>query len=249
MEVSIIVPAYNSAIFLSHCIDSLLMQISIDFEVLLINDGSVDTTSDICNSYAERDSRIRVFCQSNKGLSEARNLGLDNAVGEYVLFVDSDDRIASNTCDLLYQKAKATDADIVLTTISYWNDDNTSYKLGDKSDLFSEATVMNGNVCLYKMLRTGCYTPMVCGNLYRKQFLDSFRLRFSGRVHEDEKFSPIAFYNAERVAFLSGNFYFYRQHEASIMHSCQLEKRVKALIDISMSLCNYVDIHRSRKEI
>lgn len=70
MQVSIIVPAYNSADYLSQCIDSLLIQTSADFEVLLINDGSTDATGSICNSYAEKDSRIRVFHQYNSGLSE-----------------------------------------------------------------------------------------------------------------------------------------------------------------------------------
>lgn len=239
MQVSIIVPAYNSADYLPKCIESLQTQTLSDYEILLINDGSTDATGIICDSYAERDSRIRTFHQSNNGLSEARNLGIREALGEYVLFVDSDDWIASDTCISLYQKAIEENADIVFSTMSYWNADNTTYKVGDKLGLFSQEVVMNGGNCLRRMLKTGCYTPMVCGNLYRKQFLDAFNLRFSGRVHEDERFSPIVIYYAERVTYLTGEYYFYRQHEDSIMHSFDLKERMKALVDISNSLCSF----------
>lgn len=239
MQVSIIVPAYNSADYLPKCIESLQTQTLSDYEILLINDGSTDATGIICDSYAERDSRIRTFHQSNNGLSEARNFGIREALGEYVLFVDSDDWIASDTCISLYQKALEENADIVLSTMSYWNADNTTYKVGDKLGLFSQEVVMNGGNCLRRMLKTGCYTPMVCGNLYRKQFLDTFNLRFSGRVHEDERFSPIVIYYAERVTYLTGEYYFYRQHEDSIMHSFDLKERMKALVDISNSLCSF----------
>lgn len=239
MQVSIIVPAYNSADYLPKCIESLQTQILSDYEILLINDGSTDATGVICDFYAERDSRIRTFHQSNNGLSEARNFGIREALGEYVLFVDSDDWIASDTCNLLYQKALEENADIVFSTMSYWNADNTTYKVGDKLGLFSQEVVMNGGNCLRWMLKTGCYTPMVCGNLYRKQFLDTFNLWFSGRVHEDERFSPIVIYYAERVTYLTGEYYFYRQHEDSIMHSFDLKERMKALVDISNSLCSF----------
>lgn len=239
MQVSIIVPAYNSADYLPKCIESLQTQTLSDYEILLINDGSTDATGIICDSYAKRDFRIRTFHQSNNGLSEARNLGIREALGEYVLFVDSDDWIASDTCISLYQKAIEENADIVFSTMSYWNADNTTYKVGDKLGLFSQEVMMNGGNCLRRMLKTGCYTPMVCGNLYRKQFLDAFNLRFSGRVHEDERFSPIVIYYAERVTYLTGEYYFYRQHEDSIMHSFDLKERMKALVDISNSLCSF----------
>ena len=249
MQVSIIVPAYNSANHLSQCIDSLLGQTSADFEVLLINDGSTDATGSICNSYADKDARIRVFHQSNSGLSEARNVGLKEAVGEYVLFVDSDDWITGDTCHLMYQKAKETNADITLGTMSYWNSDNTSYKVGEKSEMFVEEIVMNGGACLRKMLKTGYYTPMVCGNLYRKQFLETFHLHFTGKVHEDERFSPIAFYYARGVTYVPGDFYFYRQHEDSIMHSYQLKERMQALADISLSLSTFATTRIQKEEI
>ncbi len=240
MQVSIIVPAFNSAPYLAQCVESLLNQDSVEFEVILINDGSTDGTERICSAYAERNSCIKVLNQPNRGLSEARNAGLREAVGEYVLFVDSDDWLTKSTCYLLYQKAKETNADIVLTTMNYWKEDNTSFKVGEKAQLFSWEKAMGGGECLATFLKSGCYTPMVCGNLYRRLFLASFHLSFSGRVHEDERFTPWALYYAARVAYLTGDYYFYRQHETSMMHSYQWKERMEALQDISASLCCFV---------
>ena len=90
-KISIIVPVYKVEKVLSRCINSILSQVYTNFEVLLIDDGSPDKSGQICDDYAKLDTRIRVFHQSNKGVSAARNKGLKEAIGEYVLFVDSDD--------------------------------------------------------------------------------------------------------------------------------------------------------------
>lgn len=92
-KISVIVPVYNVEKYLSRCIDSILAQTFTDFELLLIDDGSKDKSGNICDEYAKKDSRIRVFHKENGGVSSARNLGLDNAEGEWILFVDADDWI------------------------------------------------------------------------------------------------------------------------------------------------------------
>ena len=94
--ISIIVPIYNTEQYLSRCLDSILSQSFTDFELLLVNDGSLDSSSAICDAYAEKDGRIRVFHKENGGVSSARNLGLDNARGDWVYFVDSDDEVLPN---------------------------------------------------------------------------------------------------------------------------------------------------------
>ena len=95
-KISVIIPVYNTEKFLHRCIDSVLAQTYTDFELLLIDDGSKDSSGTICDEYAEKDSRVRVFHKENGGVSSARNLGLDNAQGEWVTFVDSDDYIEEN---------------------------------------------------------------------------------------------------------------------------------------------------------
>lgn len=94
--VSIIVPVFNTEKYIDRCIKSILNQTFSDFELLLINDGSTDTSGEICDEYAKKDNRVRVFHEKNKGVSSARNLGLDNSKGEWITFCDSDDWVESN---------------------------------------------------------------------------------------------------------------------------------------------------------
>ena len=94
--ISIIVPVYKAEKTLKECIDSILMQSLSDFELLLIDDGSPDDSGAICDEYVSLDSRVRVFHQKNRGVSVARNIGLGNALGKFVCFVDSDDKVLSS---------------------------------------------------------------------------------------------------------------------------------------------------------
>lgn len=94
--ISVIVPVYNAEEYLDKCINSILNQSFSDFELLLVDDGSTDNSGAICNTYAQKDSRIRVFDKENGGVSSARNIGLDNAIGEWISFIDADDHIGKN---------------------------------------------------------------------------------------------------------------------------------------------------------
>ena len=111
--ISIIVPIYNAEQFLHRCIDSILAQSYTGFELLLINDGSKDASGAICDAYAAKDSRVRVFHKENGGVSSARNLGLDNAQGEYITFCDADDYVAPDWL-AAYGKAMAENVDLAI---------------------------------------------------------------------------------------------------------------------------------------
>ena len=123
--VSIIVPVYNAEKYLHRCVDSILVQTFTDSELLLINDGSKDRSGLICDEYATKDSRIRVFHKENGGVSSARNVGLDNANGEYIMFVDSDDYMFPNMCELMKSTMESKMVDLVVcgtteTGGGYW---------------------------------------------------------------------------------------------------------------------------------
>ena len=114
MTISIIVAVYKVEACLSRCIDSLLAQTFTDFELLLIDDGSPDSSGMICDVYAERDSRVRAFHKENGGVSSAREYGLCQARGEYIIHADPDDWVEPTMLEVLYNKAQEEAADMVI---------------------------------------------------------------------------------------------------------------------------------------
>ena len=122
-KISVIVPVYNTEQYLPRCIDSILAQAFVDFELLLIDDGSKDNSGKICDEYAAKNSRIRVFHKENGGVSSARNIGLDNAQGEWITFVDSDDYVKPIYLDGLIEYTKKENVDLVVSfSISLFKD-------------------------------------------------------------------------------------------------------------------------------
>ncbi len=112
---SIITPVYNAEKYISRCIDSILIQTFNNFELIIVDDGSVDRSLEICSSYAAKDDRILVFSKENRGVSSARNLGLQQATGDFVIFVDSDDTISPNLCERLhYQIEQVNYNDLII---------------------------------------------------------------------------------------------------------------------------------------
>ncbi len=123
-EISVIVPVYNTEQFLSRCIESILKQSFTDFELLLIDDGSTDGSGAICDAYAEKDDRVRVFHKKNGGASSARNIGIDRAEGVYLTFVDSDDLVGE--CYL--EHLMSEDSDLVITGLQHFSGDRVDIK-------------------------------------------------------------------------------------------------------------------------
>ena len=144
-KISVIVPVYNTEKYLHRCIDSILTQIYTDFELLLINDGSTDSSGTICDENAMRDSRVRVFHKENGGVSSARNRGLREANGKYIMFADSDDTFYPNSL-LDIQQLIEEDNDLVVCKLrngdglqiksqigSRWNITPLSFSINDKT--------------------------------------------------------------------------------------------------------------------
>ena len=115
-KISVIVPVYNTEKYLRRCVDSILAQTFTDFELLLIDDGSSDSSGAICDEYAQKDPRVRVFHKENGGVSSARNLGLDNARGEWITFVDSDDWIEIHSLSILGEN---NDVDLIIASMKF----------------------------------------------------------------------------------------------------------------------------------
>ena len=118
-KVSVIVPVYNTEKYLDKCIQSILSQTFTDFELLLIDDGSTDASGAICDKYAEQDLRVRVFHKENGGVTSARRMGVENAIGEFVTFVDSDDELYSDALSTLLKKTTSKEVKIVVSNLSF----------------------------------------------------------------------------------------------------------------------------------
>lgn len=179
--ISVIVPVYNTEKYLRRCIDSVLAQTYADFELLLIDDGSKDKSGEICDEYAQKDARVRVFHKENGGVSSARNLGLDNARGEWVAFVDSDDYIEEN---YLKSFEGNLDADLVVGNMIICE--------AGKSPSDIDAHIVPGKYCPIQSVLKGNLTKTVfCapwGKLFRNDGIRDLRFDVGMTICEDTKF-------------------------------------------------------------
>ena len=177
---SIIVPVYNVEKYLAKCLDSLISQTFTDIEIICINDGSKDRSKQILDMYAARDKRLVVLNQENTGLSAARNAGVRKSNGEYLLFVDSDDAIELNTCEILWKGIQTTQADIIVfglkdmikAPVDKWFQKVSSPKKG-------WFTPFSSWVLLYE---DGAY-PYACRDCFRRDFLERHNLTFDESVY------------------------------------------------------------------
>lgn len=162
MKISIICPVYKAEKYLHKCIESIIAQTLTDWELILVDDGSPDSSGELCDKYAIQDSRIRIIHKQNEGVSVARQTGLDAAHGEYVIHVDSDDWVEPNMLEELYKKAKQDDADIVIC--DYFNNIGTKQticrqrpsSLEPQQVLIELFQQLHGSCC-NKLARRVCY--------------------------------------------------------------------------------------------
>lgn len=179
-KVSIVVPVYNAEKYLRCCIDSIISQTFTDWELLLIDDGSKDASGRICDEYAAKDSRIRVFHKKNSGVSSARNLGLDNVQGEWVTFVDSDDWIKPLYLEHLLTFAQTADLIIAYATIFRGNDTE------GVEEKYPERHITAENFSLLFEENAMSWHTSPWSKFYKRSLIETQRLRFVQDVHLGE---------------------------------------------------------------
>jgi len=213
--ISLLVPIYNVEKFLVECLDSAANQTFADYEVICINDGSTDGSRDIIARYLEVNSRFRVIDKPNSGYGASMNRGLDEARGEYVAILESDDFIEPDTLERLYQTITEFDAEVVKANCwFYWAgppETNTCYHLvpEDQCNRIVDPSV-DHDIFLLK--------PSVWSALYRKDFLRANDIRFTetpGASYQDTAWTFKVWFNARRVVFLQEAFLHYRQDNQS----------------------------------
>ena len=170
-EISVIVPVYRVEKYLNDCIDSILAQTFADFELILVDDGSPDSCPALCDAAAAKDSRIRVIHQKNRGLSGARNAGLDIARGRWAAFVDSDDMLLPRALEKAHSTAEKTGADVVLYGFAFTDENGKVYEGWDTTQ-YDEVIPQQE---IYNRLVIGMYQSM-CNKLFRRELFDGLRL-------------------------------------------------------------------------
>lgn len=238
-SLSFIVPIYNVEKYLTKCVDSIRTLPFSDIEIILIDDGSTDSSGQLADQYAEQDARIRVIHQDNQGLSATRNRGMEMAQGTYLVFVDSDDWLIGDEIIRIYQDAIRTQADIAMgSLLYYYPNGQTDYPFGSIPEPLIQKTI-SGKKCLTELMKHHALPPMVWNYLYRREWVLKQSLRFESVVHEDELWTPVALCLAERVILTNRCFYGYRQREGSIMNTLKREKRIRDLIFITNRLLRF----------
>ena len=237
-KVSIIVPVYNCELFVGDCLDSLIKQTYKNIEIILINDGSKDNSGTICEKYAKLDDRIKYISKENGGVSKARNIGLDNVTGDYVLFVDSDDWIELSTIEILMKEIGNYDV-IQFGTLE--ESKGTMLKrpfTNDKdviSNINSEQLIKNVIVPELMEKELGCIglSRPVCSKFYRFDKIKDIRFKENMKFYEDgEYFLQVCEKNV-KCKILPQYLYYYREN----LGSCTRKYR-ENILDESKTIIN-----------
>lgn len=217
--VSIIIPIFNAECYLRECLDSVCQQSMRDIEIICVDDASPDQSLSIVTEYAKREPRIKVLRgEENRGPGHARNRGLDAAEGEYIAFVDNDDWIKLNLCEVAYSAAKENHADILVFRM-------TDYL--EETGIFEESLTIAQRYPIAEK-ESFCFldSPWLmklhfsaCSRLFRAAFLKEEGIRFPEGIHyEDHPFFFETLLCARRVSILDVPLYYYRKHHSSVIH-------------------------------
>lgn len=247
--ISIVIPIYNAVSYLRRCIDTVRNQSYRKIEIILVDDGSTDGSSRLCDNYAALDSRIIVIHSRNCGVSHARNLGLDRARGVFICFVDADDAISEQYVNILYSNIEQSDADISMfervngftDTISR-SEKKISYTYPYR--IYSSSDAVKS--ILYYKTPIGCYS-----RLFRREFLIDYSLRFNENlsIGEGFNFNIDCFLKARSVCVLPQRQYYYRldnpKSAMTHMHWDKIWNGLKAINLIAQKLSSFSEYNES----
>lgn len=212
-KISVIVAVYNSAKYLQKCIESIIGQTYKNLEIILVDDGSTDDSSMICDEYAAKDKRIVVIHQQNIG--RTRNRGLEICTGDYIGFIDGDDRIAEDMYELLYSVIRKYDADISVCGRFIEDDEHGVY--GTCND-DGKTIVYNTEDALRKIIEDSSINSYVWDKLYRKEIFENYRFE-NGHILEDIASMYKIFMRAEKIVACNIPKYYYLQRKDSVLHT------------------------------
>ena len=218
--ISIIIPMYNVEKYIERCLNSVTNQTFSDIEVIVVNDGSADESAAIAKKYETKDSRFKLFTKENGGISSARNYGIERAVGKYILFLDSDDMIHPQLCEVMAFVAESKKAEVVKCRyISFNSDQEISCIENYRITEIPVTKISNHN--LEERIINDEIVWSVWGGVYSRELLTRLKLHFElgKELGEDVPFTLKLLDGIENFYYLNEAMYFYYQNSASIMHS------------------------------
>lgn len=210
-KVSVIVPIYNAEKYISECIESITCQTYKNLEIILINDGSLDNSIKICKQYAKNDDRIKLIDGENHGVSYARNKGIEEATGEYIIFIDSDDIIKENYIDILIKEINS-DINLDLAVCTYEEislNERSIFKLSS-----SDMSLLTGTLKKdYYLIKDFLNTPW--GKLYKLNIIKRYKIMFPNEhsIGEDQIFNYKYFLHVENYRFINKPMYLYMHRD------------------------------------
>lgn len=231
--ISVIVPVYNAEKYLVRCIDSIINQSYKNLEIILINDGSTDSSSEICESYQEKDIRIQVIQKENGGPASARNAGLQIYAGEYLCFVDSDDWLANNYVSELYGLIKKYDADIA--ACEYYNvDEYKTYPPCENVEI---------RICNNEDFLKICFSEMSISvvpwnKLYKRELYSEIRFPEDKMICEDVMPMLLAGEQTKRAVVTSNKLYYYYTNPCSLTHE-SYNPKVENFVEVWTAIQKY----------
>ncbi|MGV0923097.1 glycosyltransferase family 2 protein [Empedobacter tilapiae] len=208
--ISVIVPVYNTSKYLSKCLDSILNQTLKDIEIIVVNDGSKDNSQQIIDDYSTKDNRIKSIIKENGGLSDARNVGIENATGEFIAFIDSDDYIDSTMFEKMFDLAKKHQSEIVLCDLVKVDEKGTEFRDLPQSPQLPEKIVLSDDFTIF-----GEMSCFACNKIFRKELFVQHRFR-AGIHFEDIELIPKLFLDSTIISKINEPFYKYFERQDSI---------------------------------
>lgn len=223
--ISVIIPVYNIENYVEKCILSVLAQTYENIEIIIVNDGSTDSSPVICQKYADSDSRIVLINKENGGLSDARNKGLEVAKGEYLTFIDGDDFVSKDFINTLYRELVDNDADISMTNYLKVYSNNQAM-LGNSLWNDEKLIIFTGLDGINYLLEYKAYVNLIVSwnKLYKRELFDGIWFPY-GKINEDSFVIYKLFYRTQKIAYVNEPLYYYVRREGSIIHSAFSNRR------------------------
>ncbi|CJG57286.1 glycosyl transferase%2C family 2 [Streptococcus pneumoniae] len=263
--ISVIVPIYNTEKYLVECVESLRKQTYSNIEIILVDDGSTDASIEICDEFAEKDSRVKVFHKKNEGVAVARNFGIQQSNGQYVVIVDSDDVAVDRMIEVLYTQIKEKDVDIAVGNYYIYaeSDGNFYYYITDDNycvEVLSPQELIDRQAGAWQWNSSAFIVTVA--KLYKKDLFKDVSFTH-GRRFDDEASTHRIFLRSKKTVFINDNLYLYRRRSGSIMgtdfdlswsrdlvevFSKKISDLVLAGLDVSVMRIRFVNLLKDYKQ-